>query len=94
MLEHGRFRLLGLVPSDLAPKSVKTTMAGISCMWRSHSIWWAGARADGTGYLGGVETVIGVSERFKQRRLDDNTSVITTNVGAAGEENIGGISDG
>jgi hypothetical protein len=48
MLEHGRFRLLGLVPSDLAPKSVKTTMAGISCMWRSHYIWWAGARPDRT----------------------------------------------
>ena len=30
-----------------------------------HRIWWAGARADGTGYLGGVETVMGVSERFK-----------------------------
>ena len=27
------------VPSDLAPKSVKTTMAGISWMWRSHYIW-------------------------------------------------------
>lgn len=34
-------------------------------MWKKHRIWWAGARTDGTGYLGGVETVIGVSERFK-----------------------------
>jgi hypothetical protein len=40
-------------------------MTGASWMWRKHRIWWAGARADGTGYLGGVETVIGVSERFK-----------------------------
>ena len=36
------------VPSDLAPKSVKTTMAGISWMRRSHCIWWAGARPDRT----------------------------------------------
>ncbi len=36
------------VPSDLAPRSVKTTMTGISWMWRSHYIWWAGARPDRT----------------------------------------------
>jgi len=40
-------------------------MTGASWMWRKHRIWWAGARTDETGYLGGVETVIGVSERFK-----------------------------
>jgi hypothetical protein len=38
----------GMVPSDLAPKYVKTTMADISWMWRSHYIWWAGARPDRT----------------------------------------------
>jgi hypothetical protein len=36
------------VPSDLAPKSVRTTMAGVAWMSRSHHIWWAGAKPDGT----------------------------------------------
>jgi hypothetical protein len=27
------------VPSDLAPKWAKTTMAGVSWMWRNYYIW-------------------------------------------------------
>jgi hypothetical protein len=48
VVDHEWVAMLYAVPSDLAPKSVKTTIAGISWMWRSHYIWWAGARPDRT----------------------------------------------
>ena len=60
-----RQALTSRCPSDLAPECAKTTITGASWMCRKHHIRWAGARLDRTSYLGGAETVIGVSDRFK-----------------------------